>query len=71
MPYVEVKNTIRLTDTDGIIFDLDINMIAGVLVINGNDSCTEISIISGSKIIVKEPAMDVMQKIVNAKFSGK
>lgn len=65
---VEVKNTIRLTDTDGIIFDLDINMIAGVMGINRSDPCTEISMISGSKIIVKESAMDVMQKIVNARF---
>lgn len=63
-----MNNTIKLTDTDGIIFDLDINMIAGVLGIHGNDPCTEIFIISGSKIIVKEPAMDVMQKIVNARF---
>lgn len=63
-----MNSTIRLTDTDGIIFDLDINMIAGVSGINGSDPCTEISIISGSKIIVKELAMDVMQKIVTARF---
>lgn len=66
---VKVKKTIRLTDKDGIIFDLDIDAVKEVIGISSmKDAKTIVHVIDGSKIAVKETAVDVMQKIVNARF---
>ena len=66
---VKVKNTIRLTDKDGIAFDLDIDAVKKVCG-NGPDDNTRsvVFIMDGSKIAVKDTAFEVMQKIVNAWF---
>lgn len=62
----EIKNKIRLIDTDGIEFDLDINAVAEV--ISNNGSGAYIHLITGEKISVSETGIKVMQKIVNARF---
>lgn len=65
----EIKNTIRLIDTDGIEFDLNINVVDGVVGTDSADNAkSRVHIISGETITVKETAVEVMQKIVNARF---
>lgn len=60
---------IKLTDKDGIEFSLNINVVDGVV---GTDSAhnakSRVHITSGEAITVKETAVEVMQKIVNARF---
>lgn len=57
---------IKLTDTDGIESNLDINAVAEV--ISNNGSGAYIHLITGEKISVRETGLNVMQKIVNARF---
>ncbi|MCM1009090.1 MAG: flagellar FlbD family protein [Ruminococcus flavefaciens] len=60
---------IKLTDKDGIEFSLNINAIDGVVGINQSDKAKSVLLITdGSRIDVKETAVEVMQKIVNARF---
>lgn len=66
--FIEVKNTIRLTDADGIAFDLDINAIDEVLAIS--DTGADICIVGGERISVKETAVEVMEKIVKARYGA-
>lgn len=67
-----MNSTIKLTDTDGIIFDLDINAVNGVT--GGSPAKgtkAVVHVICGCKIddiAVKETAFEVMQKIVEASF---
>lgn len=60
---------IKLTDKDGIEFSLNINVIDGVV---GTDSAgsakSKVNITSGETIAVRENAVEVMKKIVNARF---
>lgn len=70
--FIEVKKTIRLTDKDGISFDLDINAVNGVT--GGSPAKgtkAVVHVICGCRIddiAVKETAFEVMQKIVEARF---
>ena len=66
--FIDVKNTIRLTDTDGIAFDLDIDAIDEVLAIS--DAGADICIVGGERISVKETAVEVMEKIVKARYGA-
>ena len=64
-----MNSTIRLTDTDGIVFDLDIDAVEAVAGIDSIEgSKTIVYVIDGSKIAVRETACEVMQMIVNARF---
>lgn len=60
---------IKLTDKDGIEFDVDINAIDGVI---GTDSAgnskSAVHITGGETITVKETTVEVMKKIVRARF---
>lgn len=67
--FIEVKNTIRLTDTDGIAFDLDIDAVEGVVGTDSADNAKSVVHIAGGETIaVKETAVEVMQKIIKEKF---
>lgn len=66
--FIEEKNTIRLTDTDGIQFDLDINAVDEVLAIS--DAGADIRIAGGERISVRETAIEVMEKIVKARYGA-
>lgn len=67
--FIEVKNTIRLTDTDGIQFDLNIDAVEGVVGTDSADNAKSVvHIAGGEKIDVKETAVEVMQKIIKEKF---
>lgn len=69
--FIEVKNTIRLTDTDGIAFDLDIDAVEGVVGTDSVDNAKSVvHIAGGEKITVKESAVEVMQKIVEARYGA-
>lgn len=60
---------IKLTDKDGIEFSLNINVVDGVVGTNSNNNAkSKVHITSGETIAVKETAVEVMQKIVNARF---
>lgn len=63
---IEVKNTIRLTDTDGIEFEIDIDAVDGVVGTGGSGA--DICVAGGERISVKETAVEVMEKIVRARF---
>jgi len=60
---------IKLTDKDGIEFSLNINVVDGVV---GTDSAgnskSAVHITGGETITVKETAVEVMKKIVRARF---
>lgn len=67
--FIEVKNTIRLTDADGIAFDLDIDAVDGVVGTDSADNAKSVVHIAGGETIaVRESAVEVMGKIVNARF---
>ena len=52
---IEVKNTIRLTDSDGIAFDLDINAVDGVVGTDSADNAKSVvHITGGERISVRE-----------------
>ena len=60
---------IKLTDKDGIEFSLNINVVDGVVGTDStNNAKSRVHLTSGKTITVKETAVDVMQKIVNARF---
>ena len=60
---------IKLTDKDGIAFEAEIDAVDGVVGINPVDKAKSVLLITdGSRIAVKESAVEVMQKIVNARF---
>lgn len=64
-----MNNTIRLTDTDGVVFDLIINVIDGVVGNNSVDNAgSVVHLAGGETITVMETVIEVMQKIVNARF---
>lgn len=63
---IEIQNTILLTDTDGIKFEININAVDGVLGICGAGA--EVCVTGGERISVKETAVEVMEKIVQARF---
>lgn len=60
---------IKLTDKDGMEFSLNINAVDEVVGTDlaGNVKST-LHITSGETIAIKESAVEVMRKIVNAKF---
>lgn len=61
---------IKLTDKDGIKFSLNINVIDGVVGTDSADNAkSRVHITSGEMIAVRENAVEVMEKIVNAKFN--
>ncbi|MBP3380673.1 MAG: hypothetical protein J6K77_07430 [Ruminococcus sp.] len=66
--FIEEKNMIRLTDTDGIQFDLDINAVDEVLAIS--DAGADIRITGGERISVREPAIEVTEKIIKARYGA-
>lgn len=67
--FIDVKNTIKLTDADGIAFDLDINAVDGVVGTDSADNAKSVvHIAGGEKITVRESAVEVMEKIVNVRF---
>lgn len=66
--FITVKTTIQLTDKDGIVFDLDIAAINEVARTNGRGSKTVVYVAGGGRIEVRETGVEVMQKIVKARF---
>lgn len=60
---------IKLTDKDGIEFSLNINAISGVVGTDSADNAkSKVHITSGETITVKETTVEVMKKIVRARF---
>ncbi len=64
-----MSNTIKLTDTDGIVFDLGIDAVDEVVgVAFGKGTKAVVYVAGGGRIEVRETGVEVMQKIVKARF---
>lgn len=67
--FITVKTTIQLTDKDGIVFDLDIDAVDEVVgIANGREAKTVVYVAGGGRIEVRETGVEVMKKIVKARF---
>lgn len=67
--FIAVKPTIQLTDKDGIVFDLDIDAVDEVVgIASGKGTKAVVYVTGGGRIEVRETGVEVMKKIVKARF---